>query len=72
MENCNLVFDERKSKNIKYLEFELTREFIFSYAMSMLARYRVETWGRLIESKRLDPIHLVPSEVRLKIYSHQV
>ena len=29
MKNCNLVFDERKSKNIKYLESEFTREFIF-------------------------------------------
>jgi hypothetical protein len=29
MKNCNLVFDERKSKNIKYLEYGLTREFIF-------------------------------------------
>jgi hypothetical protein len=52
MRKCNAVYlNERKSKKSKYLEHELTREIIFSYAMSMLARYRVELWGTLIEAK---------------------
>jgi hypothetical protein len=52
MKKCNAVYlNERRSKDDRYLEHELTREIIFCYAMSMLARYRVELWGTLIEAE---------------------
>jgi hypothetical protein len=33
---------------------ELTREIIFTYAMSMLARYRVTLWNDIIEGRHVD------------------
>lgn len=52
MKKCNAVYlNERRSKKSAYLEHELTREIIFCYAMSMLARYRVELWATLIEAE---------------------
>lgn len=38
------------------MEHELTREIIFTYAMSMLARYKVQYWNRLIEGRKEDII----------------
>ena len=51
MRNCNIVYSNEKNKT-KYLKHELTREIIFTYAIGMLARYRVEKWSTLIEGKQ--------------------
>ncbi|MGA9154506.1 MAG: hypothetical protein WBZ36_28305 [Candidatus Nitrosopolaris sp.] len=52
MMKCNAIYlQEKRYKNVKFLEHELTREYIFSYAMSMLARYKVQTWGKIIEGE---------------------
>jgi hypothetical protein len=52
MMKCNAIYlHEKRYNNVKFLEHELTREYIFSYAMSMLARYRVQTWGKIIEGE---------------------
>jgi YaaC-like protein len=57
MSSINRIFlNERKSKNTKLLEHELTREYIFIYAMSMLARYRIENWATFIEGRYSDII----------------
>lgn len=57
MSNCNAVYlHERESKNEQYLEHELTREIMFTYAMSMLARYKVQHWNLLIEGKKEEII----------------
>jgi hypothetical protein len=57
MSNCNAVYlHERESKNEQYLEHELTREIMFTHAMSMLARYKVQYWNRLIEGRKEDII----------------
>jgi hypothetical protein len=34
-----------------YIEHELTREIIFTFAMNTLARYHVKEWNKLIEAK---------------------
>jgi YaaC-like Protein len=47
---------EKSSNTQHYVEHELTRQIIFVYAMSMLARYRVQTWHELIEAKKSDII----------------
>jgi hypothetical protein len=52
MGNCNQIYLHGK----EYPEHELTREFMFTYAMSMLARYRVHYWNKLIEGKKDDII----------------
>jgi len=52
MGNCNEIYLHGVSKNDQYSEHELTREIMFTYAMSMLARYRVQYWNQLIEGKR--------------------
>ena len=51
MKNCNIVELYENKYGVKDTEHELTREILFVYAMSMLARYRVEKWSNLIESK---------------------
>ena len=57
MNSINRIFlNERVSKNTRFPEHELTREYIFIYAMSMLARYRVEKWATIIEGKYSDVI----------------
>jgi hypothetical protein len=47
---------EKTSDPQPYVEHELTRQIIFVYAMSMLARYRVQIWHELIEAKKSDII----------------
>lgn len=60
MENCNMIeLHELKSGNGQYQEHELAREFMFTYAMSMLARYKVQYWNELIEGKKEDVIWLI-------------
>jgi hypothetical protein len=55
--NRNLVYlHESKSNDLQFREHELTREYIFIYAMSMLARYSVEEWASLIEARDSDII----------------
>jgi hypothetical protein len=55
--SCNIVYlNEIKSSNPSFKEHELTREIIFLYAMSMLARYRVDKWNTLIEGEESDDI----------------
>jgi hypothetical protein len=55
--NRNLVYlRERKSNDLEFREHEITREYIFIYAMSMLARYSVEEWASLIEGRDSDII----------------
>jgi hypothetical protein len=55
--NCNRIYlNEINSSNPRFKEHELTREIIFLYAMSMLARYRVDKWNTLIEGKGSDDI----------------
>lgn len=39
---------EKRFGNSNYMEHELTREYLFSFAMSLLARYNVEFWGKLM------------------------
>lgn len=39
---------ERRTDNSNFIEHELTREYLFLYAMSFLARYNVEYWSRLM------------------------
>jgi YaaC-like Protein len=57
MSDCNAVpLYERNSENDQYLEHELTREIMFTYAMSMLARYKVQNWNRLVEGRKEDVI----------------
>jgi hypothetical protein len=57
MNRCNRIFlNEKKSNNTQFREHELTREYIFIYAMSMLARYGVEKWAKLIEGRESDII----------------
>jgi hypothetical protein len=45
----SLVDLKVKSRDSDYGVHELTREIIFTYAMSMLARYRVTVWNEIIE-----------------------
>jgi YaaC-like Protein len=52
MGNCNQIYLHGE----EYPEHELTREIMFTYAMSMLARYRVHYWNKLIEGKKDDII----------------
>ena len=40
--------NERRADNSDFIEHELTREYIFSYAMSFLARYNVEYWSKIM------------------------
>jgi hypothetical protein len=40
-----------KNQTSLHSAHELTREIIFTYAMSMLARYRVTLWNEIIEGK---------------------
>lgn len=56
MKNCNFIYLNEKKSKTKYVEHELTRELIFTYAMSMLSRYKVQKWGMLIESTQSDII----------------
>ncbi|MGH9926414.1 MAG: YaaC family protein [Nitrososphaera sp.] len=51
MKNCNIVELYENKYGATNKEHELTREILFVYAMSMLARYKVEKWGNLIENK---------------------
>ena len=58
MENTN-YFAKVKEINTgreDYQMYELTRELLFAYAMSMLARYRVLDWSRIVEGR--DPDNL--------------
>lgn len=41
-----MVHLEEKKSKFNLREHELTREFIFLYAMSMLARYKVNEWDK--------------------------
>jgi hypothetical protein len=49
MGNCNQIYLKNGEG---YPEHELTREIMFTFAMSMLARYRVHYWNKLIEGKK--------------------
>jgi hypothetical protein len=39
-----------------YLMSELTREFLFTYAMSMLSRYRIVEWSKIIQGNAPDDL----------------
>ncbi|MFZ0512554.1 MAG: YaaC family protein [Candidatus Nitrosopolaris sp.] len=54
--NCNAVYLYERNSKKQYLEHELTREIMFTYAMGMLARYKVQYWNELIEGKEDDTI----------------
>lgn len=41
---------ENKNDKVKYIH-ELTREFLFTYAMGTLQRYRIKDWTEIIEGK---------------------
>jgi len=43
---------ESKSNNSKYVIHELARELMFTYSMSMLARYNILKWKDLMEGKQ--------------------
>jgi hypothetical protein len=43
-----------KGRSSAYSAHELTREIIFTYAMSMLARYRVILWNDIIEGRYVN------------------
>jgi YaaC-like Protein len=49
MANCNQIYLKNGEE---YPEHELTRQIMFTYVMSMLARYRLHYWNRLIEGKK--------------------
>lgn len=51
MKNCNMVELYENKYGIIDTEHELTREILFVFVMSMLARYRVEKWSSLVEGK---------------------
>ena len=42
MKNCNLVFDERKSKNIIYLEYVLSYLTEYCYDFYMIRDYYID------------------------------
>jgi hypothetical protein len=43
-----------KNQSSDYSTHELTREIIFTYAMSILARYRVTRWNEIIEGSYVN------------------
>jgi hypothetical protein len=47
--NGILGIKERRYQKTEYPIHELTREIIFTYAISMLARYRITKWNEIIE-----------------------
>ena len=51
------VFDEKTKKIVSI--HELDREFIFVFALSTLARYRVNEWIETISGKRNDLINKI-------------
>lgn len=53
MGNCNKI---SLHKNEECVEHELTREYLFTYAMNMAARYRVRYWNKLFEGQKNDII----------------
>jgi hypothetical protein len=51
----NSIIDLKvKGQSSAYSAHELTREIIFTYAMSMLARYRVVLWNDIIEGRYVN------------------
>jgi hypothetical protein len=52
--NINQIFDEKNKKEVAL--HELDREFIFIFALSTLARYRVNEWIEIISGKKSDLI----------------
>lgn len=52
--NINRIFDEKNKKEVAL--HELDREFIFIFALSTLARYRVNEWIEIISGKKSDLI----------------
>jgi YaaC-like Protein len=52
----NFVSIKDKRNNKTYSMHELTRELLFTYALSMLARYAVKKWKSIIESEESDII----------------
>jgi hypothetical protein len=52
--NINRIFDEKNRKEVAL--HELDREFIFIFALSTLARYRVNEWVEIISGKDSDLI----------------
>lgn len=54
MKKWNVVhLKESRFDNPHFMEHELTKEYIFLYAMSFLARYRVDEWGRLMSGSAI-------------------
>ena len=56
MENGNYFMKVKRIKTVEenYHMHELTREVLFAYAMSMLARYRVLNWNNIVEGRDSD------------------
>jgi hypothetical protein len=56
MRNDNLINVKDKANNQTRPIHELTRELLFTYSMSMLARYEIMKWRSIIESEENDLI----------------